>query len=187
MGKEGEKRKCRKKISLLWLPVIRSTTEIWPDGFRGKNNVIRAVALHLCSPLVLSPQDDRALVGTSPVLPPQAQGGGRRMAGQSMAGQVEVQEVTGGNGSGAPLLLGSQGAYSGTSTSHFQGTGSDCQACASIQLPLKTQTPASISALNIFELPYHSGEKKIWRFFFNFEEEWHKDITIVSCLKLSHS
>lgn len=113
------------------------------------------------------------------------------MAGQSRAGQGEVQEVTGGNGSGAPLLLGSQGAYSGTSTSHFQGTGSDCLACASIQLPLKTQTPASISALNIFELPgseeYHSGAKKRLVFFFHFEEEWHKDITIVSCLKWSHS
>lgn len=80
-----------------------------------------------------------------------------------MAGQGEVQEVTGGSGSGAPSLLGSQGFYPGASTSRFQG--SDCPACAGIHLTLEIQTPASISALNIFELPgseeYNGGARKL--------------------------
>lgn len=44
---ERQKRKAWKKTSYLWLSIIRSTTEICLDGFKGK--VIRCVTLHLSS------------------------------------------------------------------------------------------------------------------------------------------
>lgn len=151
-GQRGRKRKHRKKTSLLRLSAICTTMEIWPDGLRGENNVVRAVAPHLSSPLVLSQQDGGDLAGTAPALPPRAWGW-RREGGRGSSGRARRRSRR------SLVGMDPEHPYSPARTwppVPTQGPASPAPrvvAAPGVPLSLGTQTSAAFSALNASELP----------------------------------